>query len=193
VEVKKISWWHERLADWMIINPAKTLRDAAVEFDCTPTWIYTLKNSDTFREYWLRRSHDASDGNSANSLLAKTGALAEIALDRLIEKIDRPPVGEGIQAPFLLEVANTALAKLGYGSKPAAASAGGPSVQINVGIVSPEKLAAAREKMKQLHGVTVSTPAVMPPVEAEGVEQKGVDVVLTGEILSPISYASRED
>lgn len=175
VQVQSVGWWHERLADWMIANPDKMLKDAAKFFNCSQGWISILKNSDCFKEYWARRSAEASDMNSASTLIAKTGALAELALDRLLEKMETP--SEALQAPFLLQTADTALRRLGYGQpKPAPGQQpGGGNVTVNIGLVSPERLAAAREKMKRLHGVTVEEivpsplpshpPAVASPVE----------------------------
>lgn len=170
IQIKKVNWWHERLADWMICNPSRTLKEAAKEFNCTIPWIYALKNSDAFKAYWIERSGDASD-RIVSGVVEKTGALAELALDRMLERMNSP--GEVLPTPLLLQTIDTSLKRLGYTSParpPAnsAASSPSPSVTVNVAVVSAEQLAAARERMKVLHGIDVAPTRELLEVTGEG-------------------------
>lgn len=149
-EVKKISWWHERLADWMVTNPDKTMKDAAVYFNCSAGWLSVLKNSDTFKAYWAGRSADASE-KILGDIVAKTGAVAEMALDKLLVKLESP--NEVLPAPFLLQAMDTSLKRLGYGAPAAVAAGVQANVTVNIGTVSSEALASARQKLRTLHGV----------------------------------------
>lgn len=152
-QVQKVNWWHERLADWMILNPDKTLKMAAKDFNVSHAYISIIKNSDSFKVYWAERSSAHSDALTAD-LISKTGAVAEMALDELMGKLAHEP----LSAPFLLQTADTALRRLGYGvaSKQAPESPQAGQVSVNISVVSGEALAAAREKMRKLHGVEPS-------------------------------------
>lgn len=163
---KSVNWWHERFADWLILNPDKRICDAAKAFGCTEAWIYTLHSSSTFREYWIKRSAEASEKNGANTVLAKTGALAELALDKLLATLENVP-----QTPqFYLQAADTALRRLGQGTTPNPSAAAATNVNVNVSLVTPEHLAAAREKLRKLHAVDVTPEVeVIPEVSYEKV------------------------
>lgn len=142
LQVQKVGWWHERLADWMLANPDKSLKDAAPVFNCTPTTIYLVHNSDAFREYWAKVSGAVSKG-VADPIVEKCRAAAEMALDELMPKLSLP----GTTPEMLLDTANTLLQRLGYSAN---AGGGGPAVQVNVNTVNPAALAAARERVLQI-------------------------------------------
>lgn len=142
LQVQKVNWWHERLAEWMLANPDKNLKDAAPVFNVTPTAIYLIHNSDAFREYWAKMSGAVSKG-IADPIVEKCRAAAEVALDELIPKLTLP----GTTPEMLLDTANTMLQRLGYSAN---AAGGGPAVQVNVNTVDPAALAAARERVLQI-------------------------------------------
>lgn len=146
--VKKVSWWHERLADWMIAHPDRTLGEAAKYFNVTPTWLSVIKNSDAFRDYWASRSAEASSYMLAD-IKDKTLLVTEMALDRLIDRVNT--TGDVMPPDLLLDVAKTGLKSLGYGVTPAAPAAGSNvNIQLNV---TPGALETARQKMQATFGV----------------------------------------
>lgn len=146
-QIDKVGWWHERLADWMLANPDRTLGEAAREFNCSQAWISIIKNSDSFRIYWELRSTAVSEeveSRTAGTIVGikeKTAALTELALDQLNARVERNgvvmPVGE------LLDIAQVGLKSLGYGANKTAAPA---AVNVNIGLVDQATLQKARER-----------------------------------------------
>lgn len=179
---KTIAWWHEHLADWMLSNPDRDLREAAAIFNCTVNYIYMLKNSDSFQAYWQHRraEHAAKLSDHVvehtSGLSQKISAVADMALDQILSQLEKNDLAQAAGAPViphdeLRSTADMALKKLGYGLPQAAPAVGG--TQVNVTINS-DLLAVARERMKQLHGVTPAEPveqlALPAPRSGEEVE-----------------------
>lgn len=174
---KTVSWWHEALADWMLQNPDLTIKDAAAVFGVTPTYLYMLKNSDTFKTYWTRRRTAVSEGVQDSSagmfgaLHEKLAALAEVSLDALNAKMAQVvAVGGSAQIPVndLLQTADMALKKLGYGSP---GPGDGTKTTVHVTVTS-DLLAQAREKMAALHRVpTVNAGSVIDVTPIEEVKK----------------------
>jgi len=170
---KTISWWHEALADWMFVNPDRTMKEAAAHFNVTPTYIYMLKNSDTFKAYWERRRMVRENGliDETQAMLGsindKLHALAENTLDILNEKMVQAQLqGSANTLPQadLLATADMALKKLGYGIPAPPPPAGTTNVNV---MVSSDLLKAAREKMQKLHSKAQILDAVATPVKVE--------------------------
>jgi len=102
-----------------------------------------LKNSDAFREHFAKKS-GALSAKIADTLLAKTAGVAEMALDAMAAKLENPAL---IPYPEILHTAEMTLKRLGYGADAKARPA---PININFSMVTPEQLAMAREKMHQL-------------------------------------------
>lgn len=171
LQVQKVGWWHERLADWMIANPNRTLKDAAKEFDVTPTAVYLIKNSDAFAIYWATRSGEFSEAlknravDHTTAVMEKTAAVTDQALDALAARLEGQaevmPIGQ------LIDISNMGLKAMGYKASKNSAPAGG--VNFNVNMVDPAALARAREKLKSQFGTEAAEPNVL---EVEAVEVK---------------------
>lgn len=166
---KTVSWWHEQLADWMLLNPDRSIKEAAIVFDVGVNYLYLLKNSDTFKEYWNQRRAareaklDDNVGEMLGTVQNKVSAVADIALDQLLEQLEKNQAAQSAGAPIithdeLRSTADMALKKLGYGL-PAPGNGASPvqNTQINVSI-DAGMLSEAREKMKKLHGVQTYIP-----------------------------------
>lgn len=170
---KSISWWHEQLADWMLLNPDRSLKDSAAAFGVSIQYIYMLKNSDSFKAYWdfRRRQHQqlvsGQQIENLGGLSEKIAAVADMALDQIIEQLETNAKAQDAGVPSiahdeLRSTADMALKKLGYGL-PAQGGAAGPANNTQVNItINAKDLELAREKMKQLHGVTPALPAEVP-------------------------------
>lgn len=165
---RTVAWWHEALADWLIQNPDKHAKDAAVVFDTSPSYIYMLKNSDTFKAYFAGRRKEVSAGvedkaaSMFGTLSDKLAALAEASLDVLNARMEQVALAgdKGVMPnEQLLQTADMALKKLGYGV-PAPGGGHGPMTQVNVN-VSADLLAAAREKMAKLYRTQVAEPVTI--------------------------------
>ncbi|MBK8123866.1 MAG: hypothetical protein IPK54_10015 [Dokdonella sp.] len=169
---RTVAWWHEALADWLIQNPDKHAKDAAVVFDTSPSYIYMLKNSDTFKAYFAGRRKQLSAGvedkaaSMFGTLSDKLAALAEASLDVLNARMEQVALaGSNSSMPNeqLLQTADMALKKLGYGL-PVPGQSSAHMTQVNVN-VSADLLAAAREKMAKLYRTQVAEPVLL---EGEG-------------------------
>lgn len=162
-QVAKVSWWYERLADWMISNPDKDIKDAAPVFNCHIQTLYIIKNSDSFKRYFTERSKAVSSGvdgemvQSMTGLQEKTAALAEASLDILNEKMRAQGANMPVQS--VLAVADMALKKLGYGSQHQVAPA--PAVNVQFNVVNGEMLERARQKLEEARGKPI--PVLSPP------------------------------
>jgi len=148
MEIQSVNWWHERLADWMIANPDKTMRDASKYFDCHVQTLYIIKNSDCFQQYWKQRSSEASSTLVAD-VKDRMLAVTEIALDNLARRLETQ--GSEMQTEQLVSVASMGLKSLGY-----TATKNAPPVVVNTTVISAELLDQARERMKLLHNIEVA-------------------------------------
>lgn len=146
---KKLHWWYERLADWMLQNPEKWLKDAAVVFDTSVQYLYTIKNSDTFQDYYQKRSQQV-----CASVEQKARVLADRLLDSFQQDLDQ---ADALQVPMRvnerLQILDLTMKRFGYGGnggnggKP---SGGVPVVNINqLGVVTSEELSSARDRLAE--------------------------------------------
>lgn len=156
--IKKVSWWHESIVDWELANPQLTLGDCAQYFGVTPSWLSTVRNSDAFKAYAMKRRAEYNEMVS----LGLTGQLQQLATEAVGEMLDRVK-NEKSKLEFgeVHQAGSLALKALGFG----AGQMGNPNripdrgsvgitgnVTINNTIVAtPDVLARAREKMRQLN------------------------------------------
>lgn len=144
LQIQKVNWWHERLAEWMLKNPTRNLKDAAGDFNCAVGTVYLIHNSDAFKEYWAKVSGGVTSGVS-DHIVEKARTVAELALDQLIDKLQIPG---SVSAADATDTANKMLHRLGFGATPAGLPA--PSVTVNVVQATPDALQAARAKVQAL-------------------------------------------
>lgn len=172
VQVKKIGWWHERLADWMIANPELTLGDAAKFFQCSRSWLSIVKNSDCFKIYWSTRSGDFSqhlNDRTADTIMGikeKTAGVTELALDEIGRRLELE--AEILPMGSLLDITKMGQKALGY---TATANTASPTVNVNVGLVSAETLEKARERAKESFGLKAEPARAVvserPPIDPD--------------------------
>jgi hypothetical protein len=143
----KILWWYERLADTLIARPEATLTEIAAEFNTTLSWLSTVRNSDVFREFFARRSAEASK-ELIGHIRAKGFAAAEMALDAINEKVATE--GTTIPLPQLLEIVDVNMKRFGYDTGRKAPPGPQTNVNFNLGVVSASELSEARERMRKL-------------------------------------------
>jgi hypothetical protein len=142
--IKKLSWWHESVIDWMLLNPNSTLTECAATFNVTLPWLSRITNSHLFKERLALRRREHSQDVSF-TVIEKLESLADLGVEALIERVaterDTMPIGE------LRQTAEMALASIGYTTKRAGAGsapATGPTnVQVNVVSADVLKEAAA--------------------------------------------------
>lgn len=149
-ELRRISFSHEALINWMIENPHRNLRDAAAYFDYTQAWLSSIIHSDLFQAKLAERQN-AVFALVAQGIPAKLAAATDIALGKLTEKLE-----DTEDAKFLLDSADKLLHRMGYAPasarNPAGASGAPALTQNNTFIIGTGDLAAARQLQRDMAG-----------------------------------------
>jgi hypothetical protein len=155
--------WYDGIIDDILANPGTTVKDTAARLGRHPGTISAICSSDLFKARWEQRRAQFSMALDLH-LSQKLAQVAEKALDHTIEALDKKR--DSIPLPILKDLALGSLDRLGYG--PSREAAAPVNVQINNGTAaSPEALARAREKMRELE-LRPSPSAAGQEVEREG-------------------------
>ena len=141
---------HENIIAYLIANPTMKKGEVARTFGVTPAWLSTIIHSDIFQAK-LRERQDEFFSAATVPIRDKLEALASMSLDRMLETVEteRDPT-------TIREMAKLALDRIGHGPQsPNAPSPGTPQTNVFIG-VSPELLAAARERIFQRRGDVIN-------------------------------------
>lgn len=155
---KGISYLHEALADYMLVNPGCTLREMAAHFGYTGPWICTVTRSDMFQAYMSERRKDVS-ALVHQSLPKKLEAAAHLATEKLIEKLEQTS-----DAELIVDIFDKVMHRSGYapGSRPGSAPIGAGPVNVqNNFFISKDELEASRTKLVEAH---IDRPRVLAPL-----------------------------
>lgn len=128
--LQRIKWTHDLVIDVLVQNPHWTHRELAAHFGYTPSWVYTVTQSDAFQAKLAERRDEILDPRVKADIEARFRALASHSLDRLHEKLENPNASDNL----VLRSVEVAAKALGLGAR---APSTGPSVQI--AIVVPPK------------------------------------------------------
>jgi hypothetical protein len=163
---RKMRWWYEHLADYMIVNPTARQNEIALHFGRAPGTISTIINSDAFKAYLSKRRAEY-EGNLDQEVRGKLLNVANKGLDFLLEglekKRDTIPIGQ------LQEVVDKSLKNLGYGVDKSPAvnvNVNQPSPQVSVA-VSLEDLDAARMALRASQEAPRPAVIEQPQVEVD--------------------------
>jgi len=159
----RLRYWHEAIIDDMLLHPLDTYEQRSKRLGYAKNYLQLLCSSDMFRAaYTARRSDMTAQINASVSM--KMGQVANTGLDIMLETLEQ----KRVSLPFdkVAEATADILEKLGF----SAAKPTSPSVQVNVGQnaganvvqVSPEALAAARERLRDVEAQRAALP---PAVE----------------------------
>jgi CHAD domain-containing protein len=163
---RKMRWWYEALADYMIANPKAKQNDMALYFDRGVATISTILNSDSFKAYMRQRRDEHAktlDSDVRNKLLTLTGDVLDIMIDKVDKKRDTLPIAD------LQRTADMTLKALGFTAPQ------GPSVVVNnptqhttvVVPVSLEDLQQAQAALRNSQNRMIDiTPNELPVREA---------------------------
>lgn len=167
-EVSKLSHVHESIINWLVLNPGRSMRQCADNFGYTQPWLSSLVNSDIFQAALRERQIEVAV-RVAQNIPAKLAAVADIALDKLADK-----VAESEDAEFLLDAADRTLHRMGFAPQSTRNPAGSPSqfgpsavnIQQNF-MVTGQDLAAARELMQSVPLKAVGFGSPTEPLERD--------------------------
>jgi len=148
-----LSYLHEALADWMLVNPGGTLREMGKHFGYSAPWLCSVINTDMFKAYMAARRVEVS-AQVAGSLPQKLEAAAHLATERIIEVIEQAQ-----DSDTLIDAFDKVMHRYGYAPK-SNAQQGAVIQQNNVFYLTRDELKGAREKLVESHE---SIPALPPP------------------------------
>jgi len=145
--IKKLSWWHESIVDWMITNPSGKLGECSKQLCVTPSWLSKVIHSQMFQELLAvrRMEHGA---NISTTVIEKVEGITNIALEKLEDRITDEEAPPSFNA--LKDTVDLGLKAMGYSNRSAGAVIiNNPNAPVQVNTVSPELLESARANMKQ--------------------------------------------
>lgn len=142
-QVKDLSHTHEQVINWLILNPHLKLRECADHFGYTQSWLSTLIHSDAFQAQ-LKSRQEQVFAQVAGSIPEKLAAAADVAIEKLSEKVEKSEDPE-----FILDAFDKILHRAGY-APASAKNPGGNTVNntLNVFQVDKATLASARDNIK---------------------------------------------
>jgi hypothetical protein len=111
------------MADWMIANPGGSLYDLAKHVHKSYQTVCYVLATDMFKDFLSQRKEEFRARHD-HAIIHKTTAVAEKALDLMLEKMEKQ--GDKLQITKVTEIATSALDRLGYGPK------SGPAVEVRV-------------------------------------------------------------
>lgn len=143
-QLARLSITHDAIMDWLLANPGKGQMGAcAAHFGFTQAWLSSMVWSDAFQAKLADRKEELFNLNVV-PIRDQMNGVVQRTLDRLGEKV------EVVQDPkVLVDVADKLLHRLGYAPKVDQNPGVQNNTQNNFYAVSPELLAAAREKAKK--------------------------------------------
>lgn len=158
--LKRMSHKHLSILEFMLANPEMPLYAVARHFDVSQPWLSQIVNSDIFRAALLEHSSE-----TVTSLRVKLEALADVATERLLEKITDTTDGE-----LIADVHKNTLRALGYGGSTR------PQVNVQVNNVqyspaSPETIKEAQARWRAA-GVKELSPVNGGDKDAEGADSE---------------------
>lgn len=184
-ELQSISHVHESIMNWMIANPQLALRECAAHFGYTRAWLSTLIHSDIFQAR-LREKQEAVFSGIKEDIATKLGALADVGVERLQEKLETSD-----DPKLIMEATKLALSSLGFGQKTNASAPGtqnAQNIQNNYYVASSADLSAARERMREVG--SVSSPSLPAPVLSDATPNEPEQVAAPSlEDMRELAYA----
>lgn len=127
-ELARLSTTHEMLMNWLVLNPEKSLRECADHFGYSQSWLSSIIHSDLF-QHALKEKQLAISMRVADSIPARLRACADIALDKLADKL------ESVEDPeFILDATDKILHRMGYAPASTRNPAGSPVGAGNSGV-----------------------------------------------------------
>ena len=166
-QIENVKEWHKDIFNWEIQHPGEKMAICAMHFGVSASWISIIKNSDIYREYAARQRGDHNERVS-KSVIEGVEEVAKVSLDVLQTRIsaERESIGLGI----VNDAASMALKALGFGAKSSGRDV--PAVNINLGVVDPELLNRAREKMRLVNAHEAPALDDAAPITVDGVENE---------------------
>ena len=150
----KLSHRHRAIAQWMLSNPGRSLRDCADELGYTQAWLSTVIHTDIFQAHIAELQH-AADVIVVTDIPTQLRGIAALALTRLGETLEH--IGETVaDREYVKETTDMVLHRLGYAPRAALAPQAMQveNMQQNLYVLSKDSLADLRSR--------ILTPSALP-------------------------------
>lgn len=148
--------WHERIVDYMVLNPHAKIVDVAAEFKITPQWAGRLMKTDAFVEYYQTRMAGHQE-LMHTTIIHKMQGVAVKSLDKISAKLD----SQDATFTQAKEAADMTLKSLGYTSNNPAMSVNlkdkdGSQLTVQIGANAVEQ---AKQRIQQrMQGQSIEQP-----------------------------------
>ena len=158
-EIKRLSHTHEMMLNWLVLNPDRSLRECADHFQVSQSWLSQVIHSDIF-QHALKEKQEAIALRVADSIPAKLRRAADIAVEKLTEKLE-----ETEDPDFILDATDKILHRMGFAPQSSRNPLGPPTgagpVQQNNFFISAGDLEEARALIRQVPVEPLPAPQVL--------------------------------
>lgn len=137
---RKMRWWYEALADFMIAHPAARQNDIAAYFKRSPGTISLIINSDAFQAY-LRKRRGEYQGALETTVRDKMLNVAEKSFDMILERFEKKR--DTIPLETIHKSAELAMKGLGMGIEQR-----GPQVVVQQNAAGPIPVAVSLDDLQ---------------------------------------------
>jgi len=158
-QTRKMRWWYEALADYMLANPTALQNDIAAHFGRSAATISLVINTDAFKAYFRQRRNEFQT-SLGETVKTKLMNVADKSLDAILDKLEKKR--DTIPLESLQKNTEMTLKALGYGNS------NGPSVVVNTGStthnsvvvpnVSLADLEVARQALRNAQAQSLAPP-----------------------------------
>lgn len=173
VDVKHISPKYEKLADLLILRPDLKNPDLAAELGVSETWLSSVKNSNTFKEYFRER-RTALESEIVKAKMGEMTGQALVAHNQILAELQRRAQKSTTSTKDLLGITDRLQKVLGLDRQDSPMLVIAPQQQ--VGVVDADLLRAARERMGAGNDTGRAPVLVDSPTAAEGEAGSGPGV-----------------
>ena len=111
-ELKSLSYRHQALLNWMLANPHRQLREAAIELNYGRQYIHILVHNDLFQQAYKEACKEA--GKEAVFVGAQITDKLNSLAHRALDEVDRRLEENELESRELLTAAKLSLTALGY-------------------------------------------------------------------------------
>lgn len=168
-QLQDLSYRHEAILDWLVLNPDKSQGDCALALGYTQAWLSQVINSNLFQARLAMLLQEKRE-HGIFTVAEKLAGLADLAIERTIKHVE-----VSADPAFVLSAAEVALKRLGYGAKAPVPT--GPVTVNNTLVVATQN--GLQEAVQIMRQVKANTPEMLEHDDQDRTELIG------GQIIEP--------
>lgn len=159
-QIKDLSYRHEAILDWLMLNPDKSQGDCARELGYTEAWLSQVINSNLFN-LRLGMLQQEKREHGIFTIAEKLAGLASMAIEKTAKNVE-----VSADPAFVLSAAEIALKRLGYGPKAVVTT---PATQTNNTLII-----ATESGLREAVGIMRQVKAVTEPLTAHDDQERNL-------------------